>query len=302
MAANAASIPRTGEPSRDQSVAGQRRAGFATFGYGAAALAVMLGWIVTRRYQLVDPLNGAGYWLGIVGASLMALLLLYPVRKRVRMLRYLGSTRCWFQMHMCFGVLGPLLILYHCNFSPGSLNSNIALFCTLLVAVSGLIGRYLYSRIFADLEGHRKSLEQLSLRARLTNEQKIRAARLAPHLVESMDRFDRMVLTPPESFRAAMLLLPWLAISTRLGGFRLAASARREIRREAKKAGISKPQRKKVERAVTEMISTHLRRVRRVAEFHSYERLFSLWHVFHLPFFYILVVTALVHVLAVHMY
>jgi hypothetical protein len=45
-----------------------------------------------------------------------------------------------------------------------------------------------------------------------------------------------------------------------------------------------------------------LRQIRRVAELGSYERLFSLWHVFHLPFFYILVVTALVHVLAVHMY
>ena len=54
--------------------------------------------------------------------------------------------------------------------------------------------------------------------------------------------------------------------------------------------------------AVSEMIGTHLRRVRRVAEFHSYERMFSLWHIFHLPFFYILVMTALLHVLAVHMY
>ena len=34
----------------------------------------------------------------------------------------------------------------------------------------------------------------------------------------------------------------------------------------------------------------------------SYERLFGLWHVFHLPFFYMLVVTAIVHVVAVHMY
>jgi hypothetical protein len=45
-----------------------------------------------------------------------------------------------------------------------------------------------------------------------------------------------------------------------------------------------------------------LKRVRRVAELGSYERMFSLWHVFHLPFFYMLVVAALIHVLAVHMY
>jgi hypothetical protein len=45
-----------------------------------------------------------------------------------------------------------------------------------------------------------------------------------------------------------------------------------------------------------------MRRVRRVAALQSYERLFSIWHVFHLPFFYMLVVAALIHVLAVHMY
>jgi hypothetical protein len=30
--------------------------------------------------------------------------------------------------------------------------------------------------------------------------------------------------------------------------------------------------------------------------------MFGLWHLFHLPFFYMMVVTALVHVVAVHMY
>ena len=40
----------------------------------------------------------------------------------------------------------------------------------------------------------------------------------------------------------------------------------------------------------------------RVAQFSFYERLFALWHVFHLPIFFMMVISALVHVLAVHMY
>jgi hypothetical protein len=278
------------------------RIGPAGYGYMAAALAIVAGWSVTREHNLVDPLRGVGYWLGIVGASLMAILLLYPIRKRVRLLRFLGATRYWFRMHMTFGVLGPVLILYHCNFSLGSLNGSVALLCTLLVAASGLVGRYLHSRIFADLEGHRRSLQDLSARASLTPEQTTRMTSFAPELMKRMTHFDNQVLAAPSSFVAGLMLPAKLAIRTRLGYLRLAFHARREIGREAKRAGVGRVQRRKVQNSVCRMIRQHLRRVRRVAEFHSYERLFSLWHVFHLPFFYILVITALVHVLAVHMY
>jgi hypothetical protein len=302
VAADAASVTRTARAAPARTGEGRFRLSLAGYGYLAAALAVVVGWSVTREYDLVDPLRGPGYWLGIVGASLMAILLLYPIRKRIRFLRFLGATRYWFRMHMTFGVLGPVLILYHCNFSLGSLNGNVALMCTLLVAASGLVGRYLHSRIFADLEGHRKSLKELSVQATLTPEQTTRMTSLAPKLLERMTRFDDLVLKPPSSFLASLLLPPKLAVSTRLGYLRLAFHARREIRREAERSGISRSQRRKVQKAVCRTIRMHLRRVRRVAEFNSYDRLFSLWHVFHLPFFYILVITALVHVLAVHMY
>jgi hypothetical protein len=52
----------------------------ARLGYAIAALTVLAGWVVTRYVTLVDPVEGLGYWLGIVGASLMTLLLLYPIR------------------------------------------------------------------------------------------------------------------------------------------------------------------------------------------------------------------------------
>jgi hypothetical protein len=302
LAANAASIERPAG-SRDSAVSPPGRGlGAAGYGYLLAMLAIVLGFIVTRRYELVDPLNGVGYWLGIVGATLMATLLLYPVRKRLRILQGFGATRHWFRMHMIFGVLGPILILYHSNFSLGSLNSNVALACTLLVAASGLVGRYLYTKIFADLEGHRRSLQELSERAQLTPEQRARATALAPELMQRLNAFDGLVLTPPRGFWSSVLLPGRLAVTTRLGYLRLAWYARREIRRTADRTGIGRVQRKRAQQGISRLLAEHLRRVRRVAGFHSYERLFSLWHVFHLPFFYILVLTALLHVLAVHMY
>lgn len=274
----------------------------ALWGYAAAAAAVTLGWLLNRDAELVNPEHGIGYWLGIMGASLMGILLLYPVRKRLRFMRFFGATRHWFRLHMIFGVLGPVLILYHSNFTSGSLNSNVALICTLLVAASGILGRYLYTKVHVDLDGHKASLRELSERARLSAEQKSRTSALVPELIQRMTAFDELVLTPPASFAASIVLPFRLALQTRWASSKLIWFSRRQLKAQARKSPVIAAQRERLQRVINALIRDHLRRVRRVAEFGSYERLFALWHVFHLPFFYMLVITALIHVLAVHMY
>jgi hypothetical protein len=176
--------------------------------YTIAGAIVVLGWAATRNYELVDPVTGTGYWLGIVGASLMALLLLYPVRKRIRLFRFFGPTRHWFRAHMVLGVVGPLLILYHCNFSFGSVNSTVALVCTLLVAGSGLVGRYLHAKVYASLDGHRRSISELIERAKVSQEQQRHVTVLVPDLISRMSAFDAVVMSPPEGFWQTVLLAP----------------------------------------------------------------------------------------------
>ena len=100
------------------------------------AAALLLGWHNSEEGHLT-PETGVGYWLGIAGASAMLLLLLYPLRKRMKSLRGLGSVGGWFRLHMVLGLIGPALILFHSNFKLGSLNSNVALFSMLTVAASG---------------------------------------------------------------------------------------------------------------------------------------------------------------------
>jgi len=101
---------------------------------------LLLGWWQRDNSYLVAE-SGPGYALGIIGGSLMLLLLLYPLRKRIRALHGMLSMKFWFRLHMICGLLGPLAILYHANFGLGSINSAVALACMLLVAGSGLIGR-----------------------------------------------------------------------------------------------------------------------------------------------------------------
>ena len=126
------------------------------------ALGAIIAGLVAPIERYLTPQHGLGYGLGILGGSLMLLMLVYPVRKRMPSLAVLGTVPFWFRLHMVLGVVGPLAILYHSNFSLGATNSNVALACMLIVASSGLVGRYLYARIHHGLYGRRATLRELA--------------------------------------------------------------------------------------------------------------------------------------------
>src|SRR5271168_1424255 len=143
--------------------------------WSVVVLVVIVWGMHARLERYITPQRGLGYWLGIVGGSMMLLLLVYSARKRYSWLRWMGGIPAWFEFHMVLGVVGPVLILFHANFHTGATNSNVALFSMLLVAGSGVVGRYIYTRLHARFESHEDTLEQLKavgerLRAQNTTE------------------------------------------------------------------------------------------------------------------------------------
>jgi hypothetical protein len=85
-------------------------------------LSSALIWLVVRG-EYYSPGDDFGYYLGVVGASMMLALLLYPLRKHVSFLSKLGAMSHWFRFHMLLGIGGPTLILLHSKFTIGSLNA-----------------------------------------------------------------------------------------------------------------------------------------------------------------------------------
>ena len=126
-------------------------------------LAIILGWL-NRHQGWIDPEQGFGYALGVIGASMMLLLLGYPLRKRRGpSSRVAGTVGFWFRFHMLLGLLGPLAILFHSRFTFGAVNSAVALGAMIVVASSGLIGRFLYSRVhrgYSDRKLEVRALKQ----------------------------------------------------------------------------------------------------------------------------------------------
>lgn len=273
----------------------------ALFGYALAAVATYAGWS-GRAERNIDAGDGLGYMLGIAGGTLMLLLLLYSVRKRVPWLRHLGPTRHWFRGHMMLGVVAPVLILYHCNFALGDLNSRVALFCTLLVAASGLVGRYLYAGFHHGLYGSRATLQDLAQDMQRSAAQGAGGNRLIAEVRASMAELDEQVLVPPDGVLAAVRRHLRIAWRSRWLQFRLLSLVRRRLMTQGLVSSAVEANATRLEEAVQRYLAAHLRQVRQVARFSAFERLFSLWHVIHVPFFLMMVLAAVIHVLAVHLY
>jgi hypothetical protein len=253
-----------------------------------------------ERY--ITPQRGFGYWLGITGGSMMLVLLLYSARKRVGWLSWLGGIPAWFEFHMVLGVVGPVLILFHSNFSLGATNSNVALICMLLVAGSGVVGRYIYTRLHAHMDGNEDTLEQLKAAGERLRSQKTSIAFL-PGLLDAIDQVERRLIQPPKQ-----LVLRFLHLFTGAGRI---AMARWIVRREISLAM------DKAMRRESAVIARHAQGIaavaqryayrrldagRRMTEYKLYERLFSFWHVLHIPLFFMLLIAGIVHVIAINVY
>jgi len=282
---------------------GQRLFAYVNTGTGwfsVISVALLLfGWkFPLHRY--ITPQRGIGYALGIIGGSLMLLLMLYPARKRWRWLSFMGSVKRWFETHMILGIVGPLCILYHANFRTGAVNSNVALFCMLTVSSSGLVGRYMYTRIHHGLSERAKTLKELQ-----GNAERLRGMTLSvpflPELLERLQVEEQQLLARVAT--APVMLRPPVAFALgALARLRLNRYVRRALNEAARGSATLSAQRARLRRTTRTYVAERIRATRELSEFQAYTRLFSLWHVLHLPLFFMLLIAGIVHVIAVHVY
>ncbi|MFT3954411.1 MAG: hypothetical protein QM722_08490 [Piscinibacter sp.] len=269
--------------------------------YLVIAALVSGAWWISQQgwFKAGDDL---GYWLGVAGGVLMLLLFSYPLRKYVRALHRIGKVKWWFAAHMVLGIGGPLLILVHSTFRIGSLNAAVAMYSMLVVAGSGVVGRFLYLRIHRGLSGQKLSLQQLRSRAGLDESEARSRLHFAPEVeARLLDFAERQLSAKPGwgTWLRQVFVLPaqmWLLY------FRCAAELRRPLRKLARQRGWSRSDLARRNYLARKLVRRYLTSVVTVAQFTAFERLFALWHVLHTPFVYILVISAVVHVVAVHMY
>ncbi len=108
------------------------------------ALLLILSYGVYRRRTIPWGGTPAGLAYGIAGLCLIAFLFFQAVRKRWHRCPY-GKNETWVNAHTHAGLLAPLLIGMHAGFRFRDLSATLAAVLLCGVAISGLLGIFLYN-------------------------------------------------------------------------------------------------------------------------------------------------------------
>jgi len=265
------------------------------------ALLLIAAWAI-RKGNYYEPGDDFGYYLGVVGGVMMLVLLLYSLRKHIRFMRNWGPTKHWFRLHMIFGIAGPTLILFHSTFHVGSMNAAVALSCMLLVAGSGVIGRFIYGKIHHGLYGRSATLQDIQANLGIIQGDVKSKFRFAPRIEQRLIQFETSALATQVGAWPRLWSFLSIGFYASWTYFMTAREIERLVRHHARQKGWDTAKREGRLAQGQFAIRKYLDAVVDVARFSAYEQLFSLWHILHVPFVFMLVISGIVHVSAVHMY
>ncbi len=208
-----------------------------------------------------------GHGLGIIGTVLILLLLLYIPRKRIRSWERFGSLKRWLDVHIWMGIFGPLLIILHSSFKFGGLVS-FSFWSMVAVALSGVLGRYLYLQIPRNDEGHELSHNEIQMQ-----------------LHELSQEAGGAGISNSGSPSSGML--NWLSMDLRW------LFGKGRLLKELREGGTSDPEH------ILRLIRKRDLLGRRAASLELARRLLHHWHVFHRPFAFIMILFMVIHVVTV---
>jgi hypothetical protein len=241
------------------------------------AVAVLCGLYVGRaQHGIPSPGGGLGHSLGVIGFLMMlSTETLYTLRKRSRRFTW-GRMSVWLKVHIFTGIVGPCLVFLHTGWRFHGLAGVLTLL-TVVIVVSGFIGRYIFTAIPRSLDGREIALGDLE--ARIARTSKELESLGVGRLRDAAQRISDEAV--PRGWR--------LVLGRHYYRWRL----RRRLRRLAGKARGEK--RATSERLVRLLLERYRLRVQ-AASLVVARRLLALWHIVHIPIGGALFTLAFIHI------
>jgi hypothetical protein len=215
----------------------------------------------------------------------MVVLLLYSLRKRLHFMQGWGNIRHWLNYHIWMGVTGPLLVIFHTTFKLGGIVA-VSFWSMIGVALSGVLGRYIYMQIPHSLSGKELSareLHELDLAMLQELEEKYRIDAETLALIQAASSVSGTPLR-----RGWAGLWDWFLEDVALPG-----KLQRIRRRLRATSGFSAAQ----VHAVMTLTRQKVRLRRRMAFLTTAHSLLHHWHIIHRPFALVMLVIMVVHVI-----
>ena len=114
----------------------------------AAVVVVTVVYLIAYRQAGAFPAayGFVGHGIGILGFVLMLMTeLLYSIRKLMADSSW-GSMVTWLRFHIVTGLVGPYMVLLHTSMKFRGM-AGLVMLLTVVVVVSGVVGRYLYTAV-----------------------------------------------------------------------------------------------------------------------------------------------------------
>jgi len=264
------------------------------FGLVGIVVALFIFGRANWNEDLYTPEEGIGYTMGLTAGIMILLACTYSLAKHFKIFRPGGGMmKAWLRVHIAFGVIGPLLGIVHSTFTFHSINGGVVLVSMLLVFLSGVMGRYLYSKVHYGLGGKR---------AQINDVQNILNETVCSHSQDQLDAFKRNTLAASKSIGRASWHLFWYGLNSRILRRRVVSRTRSELKTALKAKTLTRSQYKLELKQAKKQVNAYLTVLRKVAFFSFYERFFAFWRHAHVPLLYLLLISGVAHVFYVHMY
>ncbi len=237
-------------------------------------------------HRLAKPGGDVGHGLGILGSTMVLLLLLYTLRKRGT-IRW-GSLSNWLDTHIMLGILGPLFLTLHTSFKFNGIVS-VSYFSMLAVMTSGFFGRYLYLQIpraftGAELDAREIRSRREELRGNLKEAFGLEDGSIT-ELLGTLGLREHEDHAPS----SAILMLGRMVVFDLWRPVRNIL-LRREIRK--KHPELSPVLQEKLAIGIRELGLL----IRKILYLDTVNRIFYYWHVIHRPFALVMILIMFVHV------
>ncbi|MBV9144420.1 MAG: hypothetical protein JO065_00795 [Acidobacteria bacterium] len=252
---------------------------------------------ISSKHALLKPSGPIGLKLGYVGLAMFFTIFLYPIRRRWQWLSQKGSSKHWLNFHMLLGVMAPFVIAFHASFKFSGF-AGMAFWIMVAVAISGVIGRYVYGQIPRSITAAEISMRDLQ------GQHAILGQRLAQQKIVPVADMQFLLRLPKPERVSRMWLLTALGYMIALDITRPLRVAR--VRRHALTfsgklrsiAGFRRTGNWDLEWAIG-AVRDQAKLSKRILFLSRARDVFQLWHVIHRPFSYSFLVLALIHIAVV---
>ena len=236
------------------------------------------------------PSGYVGQSAGILALLIFVFLWLYPLRKKWRALAFTGPVGKWLDVHVTAALVLPLLLALHAAWhSDGVI--GLGLVAMLVVIASGIVGRYLYTRIPRARSGVELTRDEVAAQRRELIERLSATTGLAPDAVE------RALDTAPEEtgHESPIRVLRHLFTNDLLRWRRTRALRQRWTAL----APDSRPLSPHALREAVRLASREISLTQQTRMLEATHRVFRYWHVAHRPFAITALVAVVIHVVVV---